>query len=237
MLTSIFGQKDFVLDRAEGIWGLHGSPSEALEWIGGVAHPNNLPWTVNCTMLIQVELPLGRLAVQLADPPPRQIVAAGQLPSTPDPSSSSNSSGGGAGHEPGYVVRFLPPITLKLQLHPCYPSAEPPKVLSLSAAWLTASQASVLEAQLLHLWEEQRGLPVCYTWAEWLRTSALHYLGAEEALVLSSEMIGLGQAPAAALRAGEASGNAAGLQPLEGGEQHPKQLLHRLLRWVSSRGM
>lgn len=60
-----------------------------------------------------------------------------------------------------------------------YPIALPPSV-TIRAVWLHPAQCSALLSQLWSLWEMQGPGPICYTWLDWLRTSALKHLGIED---------------------------------------------------------
>ena len=138
--------------------------------LAGLDAPASDDWALDCTLMVRMEPPAGSLRLQLAQE--TEADAAG-------PSSSG-------GRAAGYAVQFLPPICMQLRLAAGYPSQHPPGV-SLSALWLTAAAAAQLEGQLQQLWVEQGpGAPVCYTWADWLQSSALQHLGAAEALVLGA---------------------------------------------------
>lgn len=163
--------------------------------------PPEGPWRLDCSVAVQLDPPGGRLLLRLPrELPSASAAGAGGAGGEPGPAAeaadddarggsgagagdrSAEASGGGGG---GFAVRYLPPINLQLRLHPAYPSAEPPQLLSLSALWLSPAQAGALAGHLQQLWEEQGpGLPVCFTWADWLQSSALGALGAAEVLTL-----------------------------------------------------
>ena len=84
----------------------------------------------------------------------------------------------------GFPVQHLPPILLHLSLPSAYPSAQPPDV-QLKAVWASPSQLQQLTEQLLIMWEEEAGSPICYTWVDWLQQYALAHLGVSDTLVLS----------------------------------------------------
>lgn len=163
--------------------------------------PPEGPWRLDCSVAVQLDPPGGRLLLRLPrELPSVSAAGAGGAGGEPGPAAeaadddasggsgagagdrSAEASGGGGG---GFAVRYLPPINLQLRLHPAYPSAKPPQLLSLSALWLSPAQAGALAGHLQQLWEEQGpGLPVCFTWADWLQSSALGALGAAEVLTL-----------------------------------------------------
>lgn len=213
-LDSIYGTEGFRLLSVSGLQGgrWEGSPEE----LASLGPPPGWQWALECTLSVAVQT-AGPLCLQLQEPPidlqhgtsaeadgpatgnPHGLLADGS--GTPagrrdEGSTSSNGSSGSSNvassssnsHSTGGVtVCHLPPLELRLRLHSAYPS-EPPQVLCLSALWLSPQQAAALEEQLQALWEEQGpGLPICFSWAEWLHTQALQHLGIQEALVLSGE--------------------------------------------------
>lgn len=81
-------------------------------------------------------------------------------------------------------VTSLPPLHLRLSFPTQYPSALPPKA-SISAAWLTPQQAQRLEGHLYKMWDDQGpGLPVCFTWLDWLQAYTTEHLGISSVLYL-----------------------------------------------------
>lgn len=81
-------------------------------------------------------------------------------------------------------VTSLPPLHLRLSFPTQYPSALPPKA-SISAAWLTPQQAQRLEGHLYKMWDDQGpGLPVCFTWLDWLQAYTMEHLGISSVLYL-----------------------------------------------------
>lgn len=88
------------------------------------------------------------------------------------------------GPEAGCSVRHLPPMLMQLELPGNYPSEQPPH-LHLSAPWLTHQQLQQLQQHLLGMWSDSPGLPICYTWVDWLQQDSLHHLGLSDAIDLS----------------------------------------------------
>lgn len=191
-------------------------------------------WALDCSLLVRVDLHSGSVRLQLTD-----AAGTGQ----PGVESSSGSSGttagdaagshaepprsSGRGSTGGYSVQHLPPICMQLRLVPGYPSQQQPEV-SLSALWLSTSQSAQLELQLAALWHEQGpGAPVCYSWADWLQSSALLHLGASESLQLAGQ-------PSSQLSADQASSgsSAAGQDAAARGDEegNPEDRLLKLLR-------
>ena len=80
-------------------------------------------------------------------------------------------------------VSHLPPLSLQMVFPASYPAVDPPEA-RLSAFWLSPAQLETLQNKLSELWQEQVGMPVCYTWADWLKTSALEHLGITDTLLL-----------------------------------------------------
>ncbi|GAB4815328.1 hypothetical protein N2152v2_002374 [Parachlorella kessleri] len=183
-LASIYDE-DFQLVSYEGVQlpaedlGTSGASESCVEDLQALAacSPSEEPWALQCSLSIRLSPPGGRLQLQLDG-------LAGS-DGSPGGGTIGNSGGGNSGGAAGFSVRFLPPITLLLRLAPGYPSSHPPQLASLSALWLSGQQAAELRRQLQQLWEEQGpGLPVCFTWADWLQNSSLEHLGAAQTLTL-----------------------------------------------------
>jgi len=84
----------------------------------------------------------------------------------------------------GWPVQHLPPILLQLSLPSTYPSEQPPNA-RINATWLTSHQVQQLQQHLLDMWNAAAGLPICYTWVDWLQQDSLAYLGISDTLDLS----------------------------------------------------
>ncbi|KXS21338.1 RWD-domain-containing protein [Gonapodya prolifera JEL478] len=74
-------------------------------------------------------------------------------------------------------VRQIPPISLRFQLPPSYPSQSSPDFV-LDVSWLDSEQRAHLARHLVELWEENGRAPCLYSFAEFLRSNALDILGA-----------------------------------------------------------
>ena len=60
-------------------------------------------------------------------------------------------------------LQWLPPIRLQLAFPGEYPSEAAPR-LSVHALWLSPVHLAVIEQQLMALWEQAAGSPICYSW-------------------------------------------------------------------------
>jgi E3 ubiquitin-protein ligase RNF14 len=85
--------------------------------------------------------------------------------------------------EQQWEVRYLPPVNLNLQLPADYPSTSSP-VLDIDCFYLSTQQLHVWKEELLKIWGDNKGDPIVFTWAEWIKTSGLlcllHYNTPEE---------------------------------------------------------
>jgi E3 ubiquitin-protein ligase RNF14 len=182
-----------------------GQRSEALDAasLQLIDAPCSSQWELHCSLMAPVEPPAGSLRLLLQDPREQQQQqqdqqgkqqaehtdkgeqdAASRLTDSGSNSSRADEHARATG---GYTVQHLPPICLQLRMTAGYPSEQPPGV-RLSAAWLSAAQASALESQLLQQWQEQGpGAPICYSWADWLQTHALMHLGVDQWLLLADD--------------------------------------------------
>jgi hypothetical protein len=157
----------------------------------------------------------------------------------------------------GPPIKHLPPVCMQFQLPVDYPtSAQHPPLVSLAASWLGSQQQQALQQQLQQLWEEQGPEPVCFSWLEHIKVSALPALGLTEQLVLSTnvqqqqqqqqqEMAGVGssragagsqasaQHPAVAAHNGSSSSSNAGC--CSSGVVPADQLAMQLLRYDAAR--
>lgn len=250
-LEAIFGD-DFRLLAAEGLAcssaasgtadaadALHCEPLDATALASAEPPPccsdeassSGSGWALDCSLLVRVDLHSGSLRLQLPDAGGTGELGSHEAScgSGSDQPGDSNPCSSGRGSAGGYSVQYLPPICMQLRLAPGYPSQQQPEV-SLSALWLSTSQAAQLELQLAALWQEQGpGAPVCYTWADWLQSSALPHFGASQTLLLagqpSSQLVGE-QASSGSSAAGSEGDEAAGA----GDEEGPEDRLLKLLR-------
>ena len=75
-------------------------------------------------------------------------------------------------------------MLMQVDLPHNYPSEQPP-ALHLTAPWLTHQQLQQLQQHLLGMWNDSPGLPICYTWVDWLQQDSLKHLGLSDAIDLS----------------------------------------------------
>ena len=71
-----------------------------------------------------------------------------------------------------FRLKHLTPLMLEVDLPESYPAAGQP-LLSLSCLWLASDQLAELTNQLESMWNEAPGMPVIYTWIDWLRYNVL----------------------------------------------------------------
>lgn len=75
-----------------------------------------------------------------------------------------------------WEVRYLPPVNINLQLPADYPSTTPP-VLDIDCFYLSSHKhIRVWKEELLKVWEENKGDPIVFCWAEWIKTCGLSCL-------------------------------------------------------------
>ncbi|KAK9844924.1 hypothetical protein WJX74_008697 [Apatococcus lobatus] len=120
----------------------------------------------------------------------RYTTVAGSTPSSAEDGHATDEAGPGSNCCPAEPqadlpsVTSLPPLHLRLTFPLQYPFASPPAA-SISAAWLTQQQAQSLEDHLYQIWNDQGpGLPVCFSWLEWLQACSLEHLGITSTLSL-----------------------------------------------------
>ena len=71
-----------------------------------------------------------------------------------------------------FLVHHLTPLCLHVTLPHTYPSQSAP-LYSLSCLWLDAAELGALCHQLDELYNTIKGLPLIYTWMDWLQTNTL----------------------------------------------------------------
>ncbi|XP_021370773.1 E3 ubiquitin-protein ligase RNF14-like isoform X2 [Mizuhopecten yessoensis] len=74
------------------------------------------------------------------------------------------------------TLSHLTPLNLTVIFPPEYPACGPPQ-FTLSAIWLSWQQLGALCVMLDKLWEESPGMPILYTWIDWLENNSFSFLG------------------------------------------------------------
>ncbi|MEW5320281.1 MAG: hypothetical protein WDW38_011363 [Sanguina aurantia] len=139
-----------------------------------------------------------------------------------------------------------PPRLLRLALHRTldvhrpYPLAQQsstyhPSSLP-SALWLGAQQLQLLTAALLRQWEEQGpGVPIVYTWLDWLQSCALSELAVSDTLVLSPQHEQVEPRSSGSSVTTAAATSAAAASAPEPRAQSAEQVAGQVLRYCSRR--
>lgn len=155
--------------------------------------------------LVQIELPAKGLQLQI----PSNCNGEGSADASSSRRGPLTSTGDGT-HDAawgtlldvGRPLAYLPPICLDLVLPQAYPLSEPPIVVDVRAIWLSAAQSEMLKEELLSHWHEAQaqsaGLgpgPIIFQWTEWLRSSALAFLGICENLTIGPKEVAKGTRP------------------------------------------
>ncbi|KAM0059230.1 putative transcription factor C2H2 family [Helianthus debilis subsp. tardiflorus] len=96
---------------------------------------------------------------------------------------SSTDTNNSEGFSYSFEVKYIPPIILTCVLPKSYPTHLPP-YFTISVQWLDTSKISSLCSMLDSIWNEQHGQEVIYSWAEWLHSSAISFLGFDKEIVL-----------------------------------------------------
>ncbi|XP_019645634.1 PREDICTED: E3 ubiquitin-protein ligase RNF14-like [Branchiostoma belcheri] len=148
---------------------------------------------------VPVDLPKGQLEVQLwlpGDSDVREAEAAAVCSSASTSRPEFNRSMSGRRWHASFNVSHLPPVTLDVTLPLTYPSHAPPCFV-ISCLWLDGTKLSTLCKQLDALWEESKGLPIIYTWVDWLQSSTIQFLGLDDYIILMpvSMRFGVGTTP------------------------------------------
>ncbi|XP_050231254.1 uncharacterized protein LOC126680224 [Mercurialis annua] len=112
------------------------------------------------------------------------IEAGGELTVTANLNSSGNlKMKSESDYSYSLKLQYLPPIVLSCLLPKSYPSHLSP-YFTISVQWLDSIRISKLCSMLDVIWADQPGQEVIYQWVEWLQTSSLSCLGAEQEITL-----------------------------------------------------
>ncbi|ODM94659.1 E3 ubiquitin-protein ligase RNF14, partial [Orchesella cincta] len=80
------------------------------------------------------------------------------------------------GVEIRYKIEYMPPLMLHFTMPKNYPSQAKPN-FTLSANWLHRAALTILCQKLDDLWEENKGMGILFTWANFLQENTLANLG------------------------------------------------------------
>mmetsp|Transcript_27251 Transcript_27251/g.59541 ORF Transcript_27251/g.59541 Transcript_27251/m.59541 type:complete len:579 (-) Transcript_27251:897-2633(-) len=191
-LQSIYGDDFRVLSLSSGCEE-DVDPEELLS-----AASTSPPLQLACEAFAHVDVPASGLTLQLLAS--SQQGAEGQA-------SSSQAQQGGPGKlmAMGMAVSHLPPICIRLSFPPSYPSTCPPTI-TLNAMWLSPEHMASITSALHTLWQEQGpGLPVCFTWIDWVQHSVLEHLHIQDTLIVHPHVMGGADNRSVALSPDEAS--------------------------------
>lgn len=83
------------------------------------------------------------------------------------------------------TISHLPPLTLHINLPESYPSVTPPK-FTLYSSWLRLSLLADLCKKLDHLWTENKGQEILFTWVAFLQDETLESVHIEKSFNMSS---------------------------------------------------
>ncbi|XP_076232675.1 E3 ubiquitin-protein ligase RNF14-like isoform X2 [Calliopsis andreniformis] len=83
-----------------------------------------------------------------------------------------------------YVIEYLPPIRMYLQLPNNYPTKKPPNFYIITS-WLSPWQISFLCQKLDEMWLDNEGQEILFLWFEFLRNDILQYLEIKDTLDVS----------------------------------------------------
>ncbi|KAK9052835.1 hypothetical protein SSX86_029465 [Deinandra increscens subsp. villosa] len=111
---------------------------------------------------------------------PEELTISTKLNSSQDLNTYTNNS---EGFSYSFEVKYIPPIILTCVLPKSYPTHLPP-YFTISVQWLDSLKISSLCSMLDSIWKEQHGQEVIYSWAEWLHSSTISYLGFNEEIIL-----------------------------------------------------
>ncbi|XP_060078789.1 E3 ubiquitin-protein ligase RNF14-like [Ylistrum balloti] len=81
------------------------------------------------------------------------------------------------------LISHLTPLNLTVTFPPEYPACGPPQ-FTLTAIWLSWQQLGALCVMLDKLWEDSPGMPILYTWIDWLENNSLSFLGLRDHVLL-----------------------------------------------------
>lgn len=83
-----------------------------------------------------------------------------------------------------YVVKYLPPVRVYLELPDDYPSKSPPNFY-VTTSWLSPWQISCVCQKLDQVWIDNKGQEILFLWLEFLRNDLLRFLRITDVLDIS----------------------------------------------------
>lgn len=73
-----------------------------------------------------------------------------------------------------FEVTYLPPLCVHCTLPNSYPSSDPPSY-AVSCVWMSPKQLTLVCQELDRLWTESSGMPILFSWIDWLQENLLRY--------------------------------------------------------------
>eukprot|EP00117_Sycon_ciliatum_P037079 scpid8300/ scgid0717/ E3 ubiquitin-protein ligase RNF14; Androgen receptor-associated protein 54; Protein Triad2; RING finger protein 14 len=144
---------------------------------------------ISCEVRVPVDCPEDGVEIEAWVPievPSEESAPTQEDASTPTSPQSALFQRSDSGHRnlACFPLKHLLPLRLQASFPDNYPSESAPE-FNLHCLWLTKVQLGALSKQLRTLWEECVGLPILFSWSDWLQNNTLRFLGLDTRLVLA----------------------------------------------------